>query len=125
METTSNDTNQLDARESRLLALVVERFGSRTHLQPKEIAELVGLKTKRPINDAITSGALVATRWPGCDRLRFVELDDFLSFMRSNQIDRPKPRTARRAGVREQRALARVGREGRALASATGARSLS
>ena len=123
METTANDSNQLEDRDARLRELVVARFGTRTHLQPKELAELVGLKTPRSINDAINSGALLATRWPNCDRLRSIELDDFLDFMRSNQLDCAKPPALRR-NVREQRAFVRVSRAGRAPAVGPGVRSL-
>jgi hypothetical protein len=85
--TTATDGNPQDERQPYLADSMVARFGSRTHLQPKELADLLGLKTSRPINRAISSGALPATVLPGCERLRFVEIDDFLIFMRANQLD--------------------------------------
>ena len=127
---TTNDTNRPSSDEQEKQTGLVEdmltRFGTRTHLQPKEIAELMGLKTRRPINDAITSGALPATTLPGCDRLRFVELDDFLTFMRTNQPYGVKSQPVRRsASSRERAALARVAREGsRSVRTHNGARSL-
>jgi hypothetical protein len=135
---TTNDTNQPSSdeqeqeRQTGLVKDMLVRFGPRTHLQPKEIAKLMGLKTRRPINDAITSGALPATILPGCDRLRFVALDDFLTFMRTHQPYGVKPQPVvdgaedrRSASSRERAALARVAREGsRKARTHNGARSL-
>jgi hypothetical protein len=123
METTGDDSKQLEERDARLREQVVTRFGTRSHLQPKELVELLGMKTARRINAAITSGALLASSLPGCDRLRFVELDDFLAFMRSNQLNGPKPPT-RRSIPRGQRAVGRGARAGRAPAAGPGVRSL-
>jgi hypothetical protein len=129
MDTTENDSNQPSdeqRQQTRLVEEILAHFGTRTHLQPKEIAALMGLKTRRPINDAITSGALPATTLPGCDRLRFVELDDFLTFMRTHQPYGVNPQPVHRStSSRERAALARVAREGsRSVRTHNGARSL-
>jgi hypothetical protein len=83
MDATANNGNQPDPTRQRL-AQIVARFGPRTHLQPKEIAELIGLKTARPVNAWIKSGALLAKIAPGCDRLRFVDVVDYLAFMHAD-----------------------------------------
>lgn len=133
MDTATNNSEGTDDGERRLLAEILARFGPRTHLQPMEIAELIGLKTCRPINRVIASGALPATVLPGCDRLRFVEIDDFLVFMRDNKLDDGSASTnngGRKNGSggnghrSPNRKRAYVVRDGRAVRARRGARSV-
>ena len=111
--------------DSGMLGQILARFGPRTHLQPKEIVKLIGLRDPGTVNGWIRSGALLASSPPDCDRLRFVELGDFLRFMRDNQ--RPSvvtPRPAPRTSAREKQVMARVLREGGRTRPPTQARSL-
>jgi hypothetical protein len=114
-----------ESLDSGMLGQILARFGPRTHLQPKEIVKLIGLRDPGTVNGWIRSGALLASSPPGCDRLRFVELDEFLRFMRDNQ--RPSvvtPRMAPRTSARETQVMARVLREGGRTRPTTQARSL-
>ena len=117
---TANDIKS--AYQEAILTL----FGARTHLQPLECTALLGLKTARPINRAITSGELPAYLFlPECPRLRFVAIDDLLSWLDAHAPIPPTRPAAAGAVVREKRALARAGREGRASAKREEHRSVS
>jgi hypothetical protein len=61
---------------------IAARFGPRTHLQLKECAELLGLKTTDALNKTIVAGTLEATLVFGhCPRLRWVAVPELVRFL--------------------------------------------
>ena len=98
--------------ETYYLDQIAARFGPRTHLQLKECAELLGLKTPGALNRAITAEVLEATALFGhCPRLRWVTPPEFARFLCAAEPLAKNRTTASPAGplgARERLAIAAV-----------------
>lgn len=106
--------------ETYYLEQVAARFGPRTHLQLKECAEMIGLKTTGPFNEVIAAGTLEARSLFGhYPRLRWVTVPEFARFLCAAEPlveRRTSGNPHRTVGGRERLAIAAVPGGRRALA---------